>query len=175
MKKLLLLLSLLLSFIIQAQDAKLIQQLRSSDYEQAKEFANQVATGRTDWELIKEVNSDKALTFIYIEASLSKDKKEAIKTGKLLINNLNTITVKFTVFYEGENKNLEQTGIRKYSFYYASGKYLDLFPLWQKVFNDKADLNLTPKEFKMQESRVDKYFYKFRETKAPQWLIEKAL
>lgn len=38
----------------------------------------------------------------------------------------------FKIRYIGANKDLETTGTPEYSFYYVSGRFLDIYPFWNK-------------------------------------------
>ena len=75
------------------------------------------------------------------------------------------LTVKFNYSNVGENKNLEIKGIKTYKFKEFTGKYLQLFPIWQKYFRQDADANNTMKDSKLQKliDRSKNINYSFQE------------
>jgi hypothetical protein len=133
MKKLLLLATLLIGFLAQAQFTP--GQLKELTQEQAIDFANEIA-----------VNAKMPLQLIQAEENTKGDYFVAnYGIGE------NTLKVVFTVFYKGENKALEIAGVKTYRFYEASGSYLDLFPIWKKVFRPDVNLEKTVSDFNSQE------------------------
>jgi len=50
------------------------------------------------------------------------------------------VVFKFRISNKGENKNLEIPGVKTYVFNDVYGKYLNLFPFWQKYFDATSDL-----------------------------------
>lgn len=69
--------------------------------------------------------------------------------------------IHFKVRYIGASEDLEIEGIPEYQFYYVSGKFLDLYPFWNK-FIDSED---SPEEISKKKSKyiiVDKTRYLFQ-------------
>lgn len=50
------------------------------------------------------------------------------------------VVFKFRISHKGENKNLEREGVKTYVFNDVRGKYLNLFPFWQKYFDAGSDM-----------------------------------
>lgn len=146
MKKLLLIATLLIGFLAQAQFTP--GQLKQLTLKQATAFANEVAA-----------NAKTPLEFV--------EAKENTK-GNYFIANYGTgdhkLKVVFVIYNEGENKALEIEGTKTYRFYEASGSYLDLFPTWKKMFRPDVNLENTVNNINSQElvSRKDNINFKLK-------------
>lgn len=140
----------------------------------AREFAENVATtGKTKWEFLKVTENIKARAFtvIYIAASATAEEK-AIANKSSDFGTQKHLDVIFTVYYEGENLALEIAGTKKLKFNKVQSKYLDLFPVWKKVFRPDAELEKTVDDFKSQElvNRREKINFKLK-GEDDQWYI----
>ncbi|MCX6281496.1 MAG: hypothetical protein NTU51_06010 [Bacteroidetes bacterium] len=84
------------------------------------------------------------------------DTKDTIEHTKL--------NVAFVKYMKGENKDLEIPGVPEYRFTSVRGRYLDLFPFWQKFINPKANMqNISEKKFdEIKISLPEKKFMTFR-------------
>jgi hypothetical protein len=126
--------------------------LQKLDESGGKLFADKVASfGKTKWEFIKIIENEKKGFYRvkYIDSSTPIDLKEKIINGTeecdLCLN------VDFLVYFEGENKDLEIKGIKKYRFREVSGKYLDLFPVWKNIFRPDVSIETTLNDYSSQE------------------------
>lgn len=52
----------------------------------------------------------------------------------------NCLTIRFSYWNEGENKNLEIKGVKTYRLSQVSGPYLQIFPIWKTYCKFDADL-----------------------------------
>jgi hypothetical protein len=132
-----------------------ILSLSKLDEPGAREFAENVAAnGKTKWEFLKILESTKQRLYIivFIDASATEEMK-AIARKSDDYSGQNHLDVSFTVYYEGENPSLEIAGTKKFKFNNVSGKYLDLFPIWKKVFRPDVELEKTIDDFSSQELR----------------------
>ncbi len=109
------------------------------------------AKAKTKWEFIK-INEDETVGYcrvIYVDASYSSELKEKIKNGSETCDNC--LRVDFNLYFEGENKDLEIKGNKKYRFKEVKGKYLDLFPAWQNIFRPDVNFEKTVSDYDSQE------------------------
>lgn len=142
--------------------------LSKLDESGAREFAENVATtGKTKWEFLKVTENVKARSYIviYIDASATEEIKAVAKKSNEY-NDKAHLEVYFTVYYEGENIALEVAGTKKFKFNKVRSKYLDLFPVWKKVFRPDAELEKTVDDFNSQELRrvPEKINFKLKES-----------
>ncbi|RWX00933.1 hypothetical protein [Flavobacterium cerinum] len=173
MKKLLLT-ALLFTTLLQAQDKAFIDGLSKMDFDQAKSFANEiVASSRTKWVPLYDKENDKSAAIWFVDASLSPERIDKIKSGKSVCETGECLKVAFTAFYEGENKNLEVKGTKKYKFNSVVMKYLDIFPVWQKYFQPTADVSSLPDNYKLQDYKQGNTLYKFKQENTPYWSLTK--
>ena len=56
------------------------------------------------------------------------------------------MNVVFRINRVGYNPALEIEGTKEYSFHGVSGRFLDLFPFWQKFIDNNADMELCSKQ-----------------------------
>lgn len=49
------------------------------------------------------------------------------------------LLIKTYCTFEGENKDLEVEGVKKWTISSISGKFLDVFPFWKKYVDENAD------------------------------------
>ncbi|AZA90935.1 Uncharacterised protein [Chryseobacterium nakagawai] len=60
------------------------------------------------------------------------------------------LLIKYGSYMDGENKDLEKRGVKKWAISAVYGKYLAVFPIWKKYADPKADIDiLSKKGFKM--------------------------
>lgn len=60
------------------------------------------------------------------------------------------LLIKYGSYMDGENKDLEKKGIKKWTISAIYGKYLAVFPIWKKYADPNADVEaLSRKGFKM--------------------------
>lgn len=123
MKMLLLLLFLAFSTVTISAQVKFI----SSDLNDIRQLADSIAlNAKREFVFQKEgkaLNSADHYVVLYKE----KDNEE------------NRMMVAFRIRMIGENDALEIEGIPEYRFEQVAGKFLDLFPFWNKYVNPKAD------------------------------------
>lgn len=130
-----------------------ILSLSKLDESGAREFAENVAAnGKTKWEFlkVKENIKQRGYIVIYIDASATEEIKVIARTSNEYSGQKH-LEVSFTVYYEGENLALEIAGIKKFKFNNVDGKYLDLFPVWKKIFKTDAELEKTVDDINSQE------------------------
>ncbi|AOW08729.1 hypothetical protein [Flavobacterium gilvum] len=126
--------------------------LEKLDQNAVRAFADQVAnSGKTKWEFVKTIEDEKKgyCSVKYIDSSIPSDLKEKIIKGIESCDKC--LYVDFGLYFEGENKDLEIKGIKKYRFRDVSGKYLDLFPTWQKTFRPDVQLEQTLNDYNNRE------------------------
>jgi hypothetical protein len=166
MKKLLLLSALLIGAFVQAQDSKYIKALDTLDNESARIFADQVtANSKNHWEYLRIDETTKSPENYYEVVYIPTDAVDKNKKTKPFVKCDECIKVRFYIYSLGENKDLEIKGARTLRFSDVSGRYLDLFPIWQKVFRPDVTLDKTIEDFKSQQlkiknPKIDYRFYK---------------
>lgn len=100
---------------------------------------------------------------------LTKTGKE--QTVNYLMYSLNgsgkeTFLLTYYVTTEGEDKNLEIKGLKKWNFRSIKGNYLTLFPIWNKFVDQSADKEkLSKSGYKMKGD------FSFKEVDSPVWLL----
>lgn len=157
---------LMFSMFSQAQDLKYIKSLDSLNNQTARFFADQVVLdSKTKFEFLRidetTNNPENYHEVVYIPVdALNKEKK-----AKPFVICDECIKVKFYIYSAGENKELEKKGIRALRFDEVSGRYLDLFPVWKKIFKPNVDLEKTIEDFRSQQLKektpnLDYRFYK---------------
>src|SRR5690554_2404155 len=175
MKKLLLLLALVLNCtFIYSQD---FTRFRSMTKEEAKDFATEITDSvRESLMLWKEKENDRKITFIYIPtATDTVAMNKTMKKGTHL--DVVFSYIDFEIIYEGKNLDLEIAGTKKYRFFQATFKLIDLLPIWQRYFNPSATLTEISTNYKMKEARyrengVD-WLYKFNPSGSPYWTLRR--
>lgn len=140
MKKLILLTALLITSFIQAQNYAVINQLNATDFDSSLKIANDMkAMSKSNYRLYKykEFEKEQFLKIVYAPDGVTDAQLNASKDYS------NCLTVTYKIYFEGKNKDLGASGIKKYKFTLLQGKYLDLFPVWQSWFSPTADLEKT--------------------------------
>jgi hypothetical protein len=162
MKKLLLIATLLFTFILQAQDREYIAKLNSLDKNSAVAIAQEyVSAGSSQWEPLYEKENDKSFSVYFINASLSPERKAMLKSEQRQCESGECCSVRFTKY----------NGL--YKFDYVLMQYKDLFPIWKKYFSANATPEDLPDNLKMQEYKEGYTVYKFKPEEPPYWSIDK--
>lgn len=167
MKKLILL--LLFTGFANAQDYKIINQLKSTDFDTCLKLADQMKlSAKNSYHLYKykEFEKEGILKIVYAP--------EGITDEQLNISHdySNCLVIEFKIYYEGNNESLEKKGNKKYSFERLEAKYLDVFPTWQKWFKPDADAEKTLQDSNSRELRdYDKNIQFYIEKNANNWSL----
>jgi len=152
MKKLLLLAGFLIGTLAHSQDVSYLQKLKALPSEaDALKVANEIVSfSKVQLRLYQTIDSptQKNLRYVFAPANLS-DKEISGRTYDQVQANVYT-TVDFVYFNEGENVDLEKTGIKKYRLSTVQATYLNLFPFWKEYFNPSADTEKTLTDYKSQ-------------------------
>lgn len=162
MKKLLLLLLPILGF---SQDLQYAAKLNELDKSDLQTVANDITSGFDPPVKMYEqyVNYSNDLVFTYYRIDLPQD--VIAKDSKLTYCKLCTEVV-FDQYMKGSNSDLQIKGEEKFSFKYVSGKYLDLYPWWEKHFapgiskEDLIDKNHNNRYIKNYKPDIDLRFTK---------------
>lgn len=153
MNKLLLLLSLIFSTTIYSQDLEYQSKLK-----------NGVTTEKKVVDLTASIVELAKKTLRYFVAREHENKYYVVQyipanvTDEEWKNNMDeyrgeAVVFKFRITNKGENKNLEIQGVKTYVFEDVRGKYLNLFPYWQKYFDATSDMEkLSTKSYTKKDS-----------------------
>ncbi|REC47858.1 MULTISPECIES: hypothetical protein [Chryseobacterium] len=77
-----------------------------------------------------------------------------------------TLLITYYTVKDGENKNLNVAGVKRWNLRSIKGNYLTLFPVWQKFVDTSADKDKISKEgYKMKGD------FSFKELDSPVWLL----
>ncbi|MDN3675723.1 hypothetical protein QWY99_22065 [Flavobacterium branchiarum] len=183
MKKLLVLASLLICFCMRAQNTELLHKMDNCDLDAATEFADAIANSfRVKYERLDSRYSKRGdvYSIIYLPASMMPKNKEAIKDAieKSYSREFecdSCLSVHYNVINEGENKDLEIKGTKKYHFTFTRGKFLDLFNFWVKYVNPNAIASeVSNKGIDSQRDfKNNQYWYNFATSKdSGKWYIK---
>lgn len=152
MKKLLLFTALLIGYLGQAQNIELLNHANKSDLNFTKTLADEIVSGaKTKYVYFKtkESNYLHLITYVYIKDGLSDTDKKSIEaylsqyTGRYELKLENALCVHFKVNEVGANPDLEIKGTKEYAFDSVKGKFLDLFPFYQKNIEPTATTEKT--------------------------------
>ncbi len=136
----------------QAQDIGYLQKLKALPSEaDALNVANEIASySKVELRIYKTIDSptQKNLRYVFAPAQLS-DKEISGRTYNEGQPNIFT-TIDFVYYNEGENSDLEKTGVKKYRLSTVQTMYLNLFPYWKQYFNPSADTEKTLTDYKSQ-------------------------
>lgn len=163
MKRLLLLLLALVSFVGFAQDVEYMKKIRSLDEQGAIDVATEIASmTRGDFELDLSKETKQGYFVRFLTKGIDKD--VVLASPEKYPDDI--IKVYFERFKQGDNKALEIEGTTQYNLHSVRFNYLDLFPYWQKYFAPNATLEDTIEDYKLQESRYEAdnvhWLYKFK-------------
>lgn len=163
MKRLLLLLLALVSFVGFAQDVEYMKKIRSLDEQGAIDVATEISSmTRGDFELDLSKETKQGYFVRFLTKGIDKD--VVLASPEKYPDDI--FKVSFMKFKQGENKALEIEGTTVYRLNTVEFNYLDLFPYWQKYFAPNATLEGTIEDYKSQESRYQAenvhWLYKFK-------------
>lgn len=137
MKKLILLASLLIVSLVEAQDFTYLDSLNKMNLDQAKSTADKIinSTGEK-YELLRMTESDQYnnLEFEYVPVNLTASEKEKYSFSITK----HPLTIRFSIYYIGENKDLEIKGEKAFKLSEVKGKYLEVAQYWIKTFYPNA-------------------------------------
>jgi hypothetical protein len=147
---------------VHAQDYAVISQLKSTNFDNSLKIANDMrAMAKNNYHLFKykEFEHERVLKIVYAPEGTTDEQLN------ISMDYSNCLVVEYKIYFEGENKDLEKQGIKKYTFNKLQGKYLDLFPIWQNWFNPSADIEKTlsdsnSREFRDYEKNIQFYIQK---------------
>lgn len=137
------------------QNADYIKSLGSLNEETSRKFADEVAlNGKTQWEFFKIIEDieHRVYVIVYLDKSLPNETIVGLKNGKIT-DCSNCLKIRFTTYYQSENKSLEIKGKKTFKFDKVYGKYLDLFPVWKKIFRPDVELESTVSNYGNRELR----------------------
>lgn len=119
-----------------AQDLEYAAKLNSIDLDDLKPMATEIIGSlRGEWEPASFYEDPDAstLTVLFYPSDTTKEIREKdLKEWKQHCQLCSRL--EFRAYHEGANSDLEIAGTKKYKFYKITGKYLDLFPWWEKHF-----------------------------------------
>jgi len=174
MRKLLLIVFVFTFSLAQAQD---LAPLRSMTKMEAASFADSITAESRKELMLWDVHEGKRLlTFEFIEASTDTVAlNKVIKSGHHI--DVEFYEIDFEIFYEGRDIPLEIEGEKKYRFHQARLKFLDLFPVWKKYFNNEATIEEVRNDYDMKQARyktknVD-WLYKLEGNNTLYWTINR--
>ncbi|ROH98298.1 hypothetical protein EGI16_21715 [Chryseobacterium sp. G0240] len=95
---------------------------------------------------------------------LAVNRKDDDKDNIKFINvddNSDILFIKYGIYMDGENKDLEIQGVKKWAITTIYGKFLSLFPIWKKYADPKADPEALSKKKYMSLSNysISRYDY----------------
>lgn len=139
---------LLFSLFTQAQDLKYIKSLDSLNNQTARIFADQVVLdSKTKFEFLRidetTNNPENYHEVVYIPVDFPNKEKKV----KPFVICDECIKVKFYIYNAGENKELEKKGFRTLRFSEVAGKYLDIFPVWERIFKPGINVEKTLEDY----------------------------
>ncbi|MES2238877.1 MAG: hypothetical protein V4497_01330 [Bacteroidota bacterium] len=179
MKKLLLLTALLIGFLCQAQDFDFLKKTYRSDIEFTRQFADSVAVSfGEEYNFLgsRESKRGDVYSIVYLPVSVSEETKKRIKesidyayTGDCI----ECLKVHFKIFKEGENKDLQIGGTKKYMFNVFEGKFLDVLPFWKKHINPSAAAEeISSKGYASIRNETNKIIFNLRRDASGLWSIQ---
>lgn len=119
-----------------SQNLEYAAKINSIDLDDLKPTATEIIGSlRGEWEPASFYEDTEAstLTVLFYSADIATDAREKdLKEWQQLCQLCSRLV--FRTYYEGANSDLEIQGTKKYKFYKITGKYLDLFPWWEKHF-----------------------------------------
>lgn len=166
MKKIIITAILIVTSIINAQDVQYIKALDSLSNETAKEFSDQIiANSKTKFEFLRIDETTNKTENFYVVLYIPIDAVNKERKAKPFFQCDECLKVKFYIDQAGENIELDKKGIRTLRFNEVTGKYLDLFPVWEKLFKPGLNVEKTIEDYnsrvlKMKEPRIEYRFDK---------------
>lgn len=184
MKKLLLLIALLFGLMVQAQNIELLHQANKCNLEFARNLSDEIAYGaKTKFVYLDTAVSANAYTcsFIYVKEGISEVERKSVEayvyryktSGRYSFENENCLSVDFKINEVGANSDLEIKGAREYAFDVVKGKFLDLFPFYQKEIEPASTTEKTTTTgiYSVRKDK-DKYWYNFIRTNEGYWYLK---
>jgi len=178
MKKILLFTALLFGALVQAQDFEFLKKAYRSDITFTREFADAVAVNfRGDYYYLdaRESKRGDVYSIIYIPKLASEETLKRIRQSQDYAFSgecKECLQIHFKVFIEGGNADFEIAGTKKYMFNIFKGKFLDLFPFWQKYIDPKAIAEvISEKGYGSMRNDQNKVIFNFR-TDSAGWYIQ---
>jgi hypothetical protein len=147
MKQKLVVLALFILNFTNAQNVDFLKKANKCDIDFARQFSDSIAKNcKTKFVFLDKTESEwgKSVTMVYVPENTSKEDIESTKAYMSRSERIqffeceNCLCVYFRTKNEGENKDLEIAGVKKYSFFGVNGKFLDLFPFWKKNIEPMA-------------------------------------
>lgn len=133
---------------------------------EAKQYADDIANNAsTQYRLYKIDQTINNATYIYIPSNVSAD--DVQKYG---YDHYNPIEVSYHVIMEGQNKDLNIDGVKKYRLERAYGQFLNLFQFWKKNYVPEISTE-NRKDYRMKEVHRGSLFMKFIDDGDGYWFI----
>lgn len=155
---------------------KLLESYRKMSLQQATDFAVQIANNTRDkWDVLDVDDGSKSLSVVFVNDTTSSKRRKQFLDRKEFPEKYEVFSVTFKSFMEGENKNLEIEGVKKYSFNGVTLKFLDIFPTWKQFFNKEATQDNVMNDYDARKVSANKgnWMYKFTPSNEPFWTIHK--
>lgn len=152
MKKLILLTALLIGSFVQAQDYAFIAKSKTIENQEsavalAKEIAS-FANKDLRFYKAKDFGDLHKLKVVFVPNTLKDQDIENDAVSEA--DQAAYLSFVFNIDMVGENKDLENPGIKQYRLIETESKYLTVFPIWQKYFKPTAELEKTLNDYKSQ-------------------------
>lgn len=176
MKNLLLSIFSLLTFVSYSQD---LAKYRSMTEDEVLTLSNSIAQDiRDDWQMYLEQTKEKGLYLLwYIPKSTDSTMLKKIEKVGIATSGVDHFIVKYEMFYEGRDLDMEIEGTKKYNFSSLELKFIDAFKIWEKYFLNGATIenvkNYKDKRRKENGEGNSIWMYKFEKLKSPYWRIFK--
>ena len=133
---------------------------------EAKQFADEIAkNANAQYRLYKLYETSTKTNYIYIPSNVSDE--DAQNNG---YDHYNPIEISYHIIMEGQNKDLNIEGIKKYKLERAYGQFLNLFHFWKKNYVPEISTE-NYKDYKMKEVHRGKLFMKFIDDGDGDWFI----
>lgn len=179
MKKLLLFAVFFIGFVAQAQDYNFLKEAYQSDIDFTRKFADSIAKSYREKQVFfdaREGKRNNVYSIVYLPENVTEATKQNIKKD---INYAYTgyceecLKVHFKTTMVGSNPDLEIEGVKKYMFNMYEGKFLDLFPFWQKYIDPKAVAEqIAEKGYASMRNGENKVVFNFRRNNSGLWYIQ---
>jgi hypothetical protein len=118
-------------------NAEYIKSLNELNLDQSKKIVDEIVSLLSSrYELLKitELEQYGVLQFEYVPVGLTATEKEEYSFSITK----HPLTIRFSIYYIGENKDLEIKGEKAFKLSEVKGKYLEVTPYWIKTFYPNA-------------------------------------
>lgn len=134
--------------------------------QESKDFSAEIIkNANKPYKFFKTVETLNAIDYIYIPEEISES--DANKYG---YDRYNPIDILFQPYMEGQNKDLQITGEKRFRFQQVDGQFLNLFNFWKKYY--KPDVTLENyKEIDKKEFKKGGMLMKFVDNGDGDWYI----